>query len=103
MNRRQFLTTSSMSVAGIAMAGLAAFAQAPAAQSPPVTRFEELRRGVGMFIGTGGTIGYMVNADGAIAVDSQFMNTAEICVNGLKQRAPKGLELLINTHHHGDH
>ena len=31
------------------------------------------------------------------------MPTAEICVAGLKQRAPKGIELLINTHHHGDH
>ncbi len=56
-----------------------------------------------MFIGQGGTIGYLVNADGAIGVDSQFMNTAEICVAGLKQRAPKGIAMLINTHHHGDH
>ena len=38
-----------------------------------------------MFIGQGGTIGYLVNGDGAIGVDSQFMNTAEICVAGLKQ------------------
>jgi len=68
-----------------------------------VTRFEELRRGVGMFIGQGGTIGYLVNADGAVAVDSQFMNTAEICAAGLKQRAPKGIAMVINTHHHGDH
>ena len=68
-----------------------------------MTKFEELRRGVGMFIGNGGTIGYLVNAAGALAVDSRFMNTAEICVAGLKQRAPKGIELLINTHHHGDH
>jgi cyclase len=107
MNRRQFLTTSSLGVAGLAVgrpASAAGFGgQASAPQAPPVTKFEELRRGVGMFIGNGGTIGYLVNADGAIAVDSQFMNTAEICVAGLKQRAPKGIELLINTHHHGDH
>ena len=31
------------------------------------------------------------------------MPTAEICVAGLKERAPKGLEMLINRHHHGDH
>ncbi len=69
----------------------------------PVRSFTELRRGVGMFIGTGGTIGYLVNGDGAIAVDSQFMNTAEICAAGLRQRAPKGIAMLLNTHHHGDH
>jgi hypothetical protein len=113
MNRRQFLTTSSVGVAALAFgrstraavnaAGFGpTFAegfggQAAAAQAPPVTRFEDLRRGVGMFIGNGGTIGYLVNADGAIAVDSQFMNTAEICVKGLKERAPKGIEMLINT------
>ena len=44
-----------------------------------------------------------MNADGAIAVDSQFMNTATICAAGLKERAPKGVAMLINTHHHGDH
>lgn len=56
-----------------------------------------------MFIGQGGTIGYLVNADGAVAVDSQFMNTATICAAGLKERAPKGIAMLLNTHHHGDH
>src|SRR5678815_50145 len=100
MNRRQFMTSSSLGFAGLAF-GSRVLAQAP--QAPPQTKFEELRRGVGMFIGNGGTIGYLVNGDGAVAIDSQFMNTAEICVAGLKQRAPKGIELLINTHHHGDH
>jgi glyoxylase-like metal-dependent hydrolase (beta-lactamase superfamily II) len=85
------------------MSGSRAWAQAPAAQAPPTTRFDELRRGVGVFVGNGGTIGYLVNADGAVAVDSQFMNTAEICVAALKSRAPKGIAMLINTHHHGDH
>lgn len=105
MNRRQFLTRSSLSIAGVGLVrvpGLHGAVQ-PASQAPPVTRFEEIRRGVGYFVGTGGTIGYLVNADGAIAIDSQFMPTAEICVAGLKQRAPKGIDLLINTHHHGDH
>jgi cyclase len=103
MNRRDFVISTAMGVAGVGLAGTRSWAQAPAAQAPPVTRFEELRRGVGVFIGTGGTIGYLVNGDGAIAIDSQFMNTAEICVAGLKQRAPKGISLLFNTHHHGDH
>ena len=104
MNRRQFLLSSSASAAGVLLSRNMSWAQAPAQPAaPPVTRFEELRRGVGMFIGTGGTIGYLINGDGAVAVDSQFMNTAEICVAGLKQRAPKGIAMLINTHHHGDH
>jgi cyclase len=103
MNRRQFIL-SSAGVAGLSLLRQESWAQQPATPAaPPVTRFEELRRGVGIFIGSGGTIGYLVNGDGAIGVDSQFMNTAEICVAGLKQRAPKGIAMLINTHHHGDH
>jgi len=107
VSRRQFVSISSMSIAAVGLARLPVFGQsggqAPAAQAPPITRFEEIRRGVGFFTGNGGTIGYLVNAEGAIAVDSQFMQTAEICVAGLKEKAPKGIELLINTHHHGDH
>ena len=109
MNRREFVTRSALSIGAIGLAGRSALAQAgapapaAAAQAAPVTRFEEIRRGVGYFTGNGGTIGYLVNGDGAMAVDSQFMQTAEICVAGLKQRAPRGIELLINTHHHGDH
>ena len=53
---------------------------------------------------TGGTIGYLVNGDGALAVDSQFVPTRPRSASpGLKQRAPKGIDMLINTHHHGDH
>ena len=101
MNRRIFLTHSAAGVAGLVWSRGVTLAQQPAA--PPVTRFEELRRGVGMFIGQGGTIGYLVNGDGAVAVDSQFMTTAAICAAGLKERAPKGIAMLLNTHHHGDH
>jgi cyclase len=101
MNRRQFLVSSSAGLAGASLVRLPAWAQAPAA--PPVTAFNEMRRGVGYFTGQGGTIGYVINGDGAIAVDSQFPATAGPCVEGLKQKAPKGIDLLINTHHHGDH
>jgi glyoxylase-like metal-dependent hydrolase (beta-lactamase superfamily II) len=103
MNRRHFVASSTAAAAGVVLGRLPLGAQAPAAQAPPVTTFTELRRGVGYFTGQGGTIGYLVNADGAVAVDSQFMNTAELCVAGLKQRAPKGIAMLLNTHHHGDH
>ena len=102
ISRRQFVSTSTMSVAALGLSRLPILGQAPAAQ-PPVTKFEEIRRGVGYFTGSGGTIGYLVNGSGAIAIDSQYMQTGEICAAGLKQKSPKGVELLINTHHHADH
>ena len=101
MNRRQFLVSSSAGIAAASFFKLPAWAQQSAA--PPATAFNDIRRGVGYFTGQGGTIGYLVNGDGAIAVDSQFPATAGACVEGLKQKSPKGIDLLINTHHHGDH
>jgi glyoxylase-like metal-dependent hydrolase (beta-lactamase superfamily II) len=101
MNRREFLVSSSAGFAGATLIPWTAWAQQPAA--PPATAFNDMRRGVGYFTGQGGTIGYLTNGDGAIAVDSQFPATAGACVEGLTQKAPKGIALLINTHHHGDH
>lgn len=101
VTRRDFLATSASTLAmGLSRGRL--FTQ-PAAQPPPVTSFTDLRRGVGIFKGSGGTIGYLVNGAGAVAIDSQFASTAEIAVAGLEQRAPLGIEMLLNTHHHGDH
>jgi cyclase len=104
MNRRHFVISSTAAVAGLALGRVPARAQAPATPPAPlVTAFTELRRGVGVFTASGGTIGYLLNGDGAVAVDSQYMNNAEICVAGLKQRSPKGIAMLLNTHHHADH
>ncbi|MDH4063010.1 MAG: MBL fold metallo-hydrolase [Acidobacteriota bacterium] len=104
MNRRRFLVSSSAAAVAAACPRLPAFARQAATALPPlVTRFEEVRRGVGVFTGNGGTIGYLVNDAGAMAVDSQFVPGAEACVAGLKTRAPNGVQLLINTHHHLDH
>jgi|TARA_Y100000031_G_scaffold67470_1_gene75210 glyoxylase-like metal-dependent hydrolase (beta-lactamase superfamily II) len=97
LNRRQFIATSSFAVAAGALRGLPAFAQ------EPETSFETLRGGVGIFNGAGGTIGWLVSPDGTVAVDSQFANTAQICVDGLRERSERGIDILINTHHHGDH
>ena len=62
-----------------------------------------MRRGVGVFQGRGGTVAYLLTPDGALVVDSQYPDTAPICLEGLKPKAPKGIELLVNTHHHADH
>jgi glyoxylase-like metal-dependent hydrolase (beta-lactamase superfamily II) len=104
-DRRQFLTTASLALAGSAARRIPVFGQTPgqAPAAPPVTRFEDIRRNVGIFTGQGGTIGWLATPDGAVAVDAQFPATAKACVEGLQQRSPKGIQLLINTHYHGDH
>jgi cyclase len=104
LTRRHFIYSSTWAVAGTALLRSPVSGQAPAQQAPPVpTSFEDLRRNVGIFNGRGGTIGWLATRDGAIAVDAQFPDTAKECVEGLQQRAAKGIQLLINTHYHGDH
>jgi glyoxylase-like metal-dependent hydrolase (beta-lactamase superfamily II) len=105
--RRHFLQTSGYAVAGTALLRVplgAQGTQAPAQPAPVVaTSFDDVRRNVGIFTGRGGTIGWLVTPDGAVAVDAQFPDTAKTCVEGLQQRSTRGIQMLINTHYHGDH
>lgn len=97
MNRRQFLLKSALMGAAVTLPAqkLFAFRQ----ESP----FKELRRNVGTFVGSGGTIGWLVNKGGIVVVDSQFPESAQNCVNGLEEMGDAAFDMLINTHHHGDH
>jgi glyoxylase-like metal-dependent hydrolase (beta-lactamase superfamily II) len=98
IDRRQFIALSAGALAASPLAR--AFAQQPVS-APPV--FTDLRRNVGIFTARGGTIGYLINKDGVIAVDTQYADTAKACVDGLKQKAGRGIDVVFNTHHHGDH
>lgn len=100
VSRREFLALSSAAVAVLPLRSVS-WAQTPA---PPATNFLNARRNVGVFTGRGGTIGWLVNKDAMVAVDSQFPDTATICVAGLRQRAGgRGFDRLFITHHHADH
>jgi glyoxylase-like metal-dependent hydrolase (beta-lactamase superfamily II) len=104
LSRRRFLALSA-SASSIALVppnlrALVARRQAPAA---PATKFEVIRRNVGYFTGQGGTIGWLSNTGALVAVDTQFPQTATICVEGLMKRGGRELDLVVNTHHHADH
>ena len=78
---------------------------------PP--NFSRLRSDVGFYTNRGGTIGWLLNSDGCVVVDSQFPDSANDCLNGIKSMLASDFDLsdadsykidaLINTHHHGDH
>ena len=102
IKRREFILTSSAALAAGAFGPSFVFAQAPAA--PPATPvFAQLRRNVGIFTARGGTMGYIVNADAVMVIDSQFPDTSQMFLDGLKTRTPRRIDILLNTHHHGDH
>jgi len=119
MNRRDFLLRSSLfATAGLLAraklsaqaptpstgSGLAAPVARPAtAPAPVMPEFKLLRRDVGLFTARGGTIGWLANQDALAAIDTQFPDTAAMFLSGLPGRGGRKLDLLINTHHHGDH
>ncbi|MEO6223682.1 MAG: MBL fold metallo-hydrolase [Vicinamibacterales bacterium] len=115
ISRRDFLASSALAL-GAGTFGRPAVAGAwqlppQAAQPMPPQQpaqwtplFTEIRRGVGQFTGRGGTIGYLINAGGVVVVDSQFPDSAKVCVDGINERSKnRPVDRLINTHHHGDH
>ena len=105
INRRQFLTTSSLAAAASALDLRALMASAPQAAQPPVeTAFVSLRGSAGYFTGQGGTIGWHVDKKSVVVIDAQFPATAKICLDGINRRSlSRPIDFLVNTHHHADH
>jgi len=98
MNRRRFLNQSA---SVLALAALPLPIRAVAHNRS--LNFTPIRRGVGIFEGRGGTIGWLIRDDALVVVDSQFPESAGVCLNGLAERSSRSIDLLINSHHHGDH
>lgn len=98
MRRRRFLTTSAALALG------APLHQLLAAPRPVIPEVHLIRNNVGYFTDRGGTIGFYRpdGGVGGVVVDSQFPEQATTFLTDVFD-AYKELDLLINTHHHGDH
>lgn len=114
MNRREFLRqTSFCAAAGLLSRGMLrgeGANAAPAVAAPKLPpqigsfgEFRPLRRNVGIFIGRGGTIGWLASPEALVVVDTQFPDTASVCLAGLPGRAERRIDVVLNTHHHADH
>ncbi len=100
-SRRRFLKTLGTALAA-APAASTLFSRTAFSDSLP-EGFTALRRGVGTFRKQGGTIGWLIRDGALVVVDTQSPKTAPDCWAGLRERTDEGLDLVINTHHHGDH
>jgi len=115
LNRRDFLLRTAGVAALGCLTGGRLFSQAiaptaPASAAtqavnlpPPKPEFRVLRRNVGLFTARGGTIGWLAAPDGLAVIDTQFADTAALCLAGLPGRADRTIDMVLNTHHHGDH
>lgn len=97
LTRRQFVATSSSAALYALLVEHGLLAQ------PAAPTIVELRRGVSAFSLRGGTIGLLQARDGLVIVDSQYADTAKVCLDGVRARTARTIDLVVNTHHHGDH
>jgi cyclase len=100
MQRRTFLRNSSLTLAGLAFLSNQTLAQFLA---DPAWKIKMLNDTMGVFTEKGGTILFMIGKEGLIVVDSQFPEQSQHLIDELKKRSQQPFQLLINTHHHGDH
>ncbi len=96
MNRRTFLQTSALAGVAVALPRLAYGAFRTGT-------FTDLRGGVGIYTERGGTIGWFVSDDALVVIDAQYPETATNCWTGLQERSSRMIDILVNSHHHGDH
>lgn len=100
MQRRNFIRNSSLTLAGLAF-----LSNKPLAQflADPTWKIKMLNDTVGVFTEKGGTIVFMIGKEGLIVVDAQFPEQSQHLIDELKKRSQQPFQMLINTHHHGDH
>ncbi|MDZ4806699.1 MAG: MBL fold metallo-hydrolase [Bacteroidota bacterium] len=106
MNRRSFLQNTALTFGVLSLANqnlLSGLFEDP-------WKIKMLTDNLGIFIERGGTIGFLLSKSGIVVVDSQFPEQSKHLMDELKKRILSAgqpgeavFQLLINTHHHGDH
>lgn len=104
MNRRRFLINSGITFGALALQNYSSLASVLIADP---FKIKMLSKNLGVFTEQGGTIAFLIPDkgvnDGIVVVDSQFVEPANHLIAQLKQKSELPFNLLINTHHHGDH
>lgn len=104
MKRRNFLTTSGIALGALSLNSFSGFASLLTADPYKIRMLTDK---LGVFTEKGGTIAFLIpdkgTSDGIIVVDSQYVETSQHLISDLKNRSGLPFNLLINTHHHGDH
>ena len=106
MKRRNFLTTSAQATAYTFLFSQLYACKIKSKFIAPVGQdydMQMLRGGVGYFTERGGTIGWMATKDGIVVVDTQFPEQSNHLLAEIDKLDLGNIDLLINTHHHGDH
>lgn len=100
-SRRKFMQASALSCLGLSLAHQNLLAHFLSEELP--YKMKPLRNNVGYFTERGGTIGWMITKNGIVVIDAQFPEQAKHLIGEIQKQSDRKIDLLINTHHHGDH
>ncbi|MBS1934769.1 MAG: MBL fold metallo-hydrolase, partial [Bacteroidetes bacterium] len=100
MQRRIFLRNTSLALGALSLTNTRLLAQLFSADP---WKMKILRNDVGIFTEKGGTIAYLLTKKGIVVVDAEFPEQSQHLITELKKLNDNPFQLLINTHHHGDH
>lgn len=100
-NRRSFIKTAGL-LTGISMLPMQEVL-AMLFSDEQAWKMVNLRGNTGIFTERGGTIGWMISRDGIVVIDSQYREQAEHLIGEIRTRSLLKVDILFNTHHHGDH
>lgn len=100
MHRRSFVRNAGLGLGVIPMVN-ARWLQSFFQENP--YKMKMLRNDVGIFTEKGGTIAYYISKKNIAVVDAEYPEQAKHLIDALQKDPGKPFEILINTHHHGDH
>lgn len=99
VTRKEFLKSSAILTSSFMLPGFKLFSLLQQQNY----KFTEINNNIGIFKERGGTIGYYSTKDALVVIDSQFSEQAKNFAEGMKQKNVRRIDILFNTHHHGDH
>lgn len=99
LTRKQFLKSGALLTGGLILPGFKFYNPF----QEPTYKFTTIRNNIGIFTERGGTIGWYATNDALVVIDSQYPESAKNLIEGLKQKTQRKIDILFNTHHHGDH
>jgi len=100
MHRKQFIRNTGLTLAGLAFLDISSFAKSLSRREYNIRMLTDY---AGIFTEKGGTILFTLTGSGVVVVDSQFPDTAPHLIEELQKKTTTGFNMLVNTHHHGDH
>ncbi len=99
MLRRDFICRSVLTAGLLTLSSKELFAFL----TDPAYKVTMLTDNIGIFTEKGGTIAFLLSKGGIVVVDAEIPEQAKHLIDDLKTRSDRPFNLLINTHHHGDH